>query len=844
MKSQSLIMLLIVPTLLVANTINVPVDFSTIQAGLNAANTGDTVFVSAGTYYENNIEWPLISSIKLIGEDRETTIVDGSNDGNIFIVVPPSGAHEDNILSPSTHISGFTIQNGNANGSSSSWADGPINKGAAIYTRFAYITLNNLNIRNNHSNSSAALYMNGSNRVENEVISFDNLNFENNTCGVSYAAAEITITDEGLVGETSFTLTNSNFINNIALAGECGGLFIYSMYNEVSIRNCSFIGNSSVNEKSALYISNSAINKLTLSNSLFVGNSGGGSQGRTIFAHNLTIINTIIYNNGSDLNEVLNLASYSSNISNYEFLDGICHDCTEMDPMFTDPGSGDYTLLPESPLVDAGTAWVEYDGEVIFDLSPEDYAGFAPDIGPGETSQMFIYDPVLLSVEDVPEDQGGKVFVDFQRSFYDREGLLRSGSYQLEIFESGQWVGVATQMAYNDSIYRVLVNTISDSSSSSNGIYDYRVIASMDEGNFVSDTVAGYSVDNIAPFAPQELSFNFSNGNLNASWVSQNNTDLYYWEIYKDGELFQQTGDHSFTDIYSSFGEIHAYNIRGVDINENIGVLSEPFEISNGILGDVTWGDGINVLDATSLIYMIIHPELEFTDGEIWAADMNNDDAIDITDLPLIVDIIMGGTLSELEYEAGPTHLEIVNNILYLSTVEPVVGIQLKLNASSDIQNISTLSMMAANEHVALYSISDEVLMGNNIPLIQLPDGIGIDELIITNHLGESLQPTLGVDQDDLLPNQFAVHPNYPNPFNPSTTLPIDLKEATHLNVTVFNIKAEKVYTIVDSEMLPGYHRFEWDSNDHLGKPVSSGIYLLRVTTPEEIKVIKATLLR
>jgi len=842
MKLVTSLMLITMTTFVVANTINVPADFSTIQAGLNAANAGDTVFVSAGTYYENDIEWPFIASIKLIGEDKETTIVDGSNNGNIFIILPPNGSHEDNIISPSTLISGFTIQNGNANGSYYSWVTGALGKGAAIYAEYAYITLNNLNIRNNYSNSSAALYMRNNNRVENEVINFDNLNIENNTCGVSYGGAEILLYDAALGGETSFSISNSSFINNVATIGECGGLKILAEWNEVSISHCLFIGNSSSNYSSALNLTCSAPFNI-ISNSLFSGNTGGGLDGRTIWAPSTTIINSIIYNNGYNMNEVNNMTSFSSLISNYVYLDGVCHNCVDLDPLFNDTENGDYTLLPESPCIDAGTAMVQIDGEVIYDLSQEEYIGFAPDIGLEETSQMFIYDPVLLSVEDVPEDQGGKVFVDFQRSFYDREGFLRTTSYQVEVFDTGQWVGVATQNAYNDSIYRVLVNTISDSSSSFDGVYGYRVIASMDEGNFVSDTITGYSLDNTPPFAPEALLFNFSNGSLNASWESLNNPDLYFWEVFKDGVLFQQGSNQIFTDSYI-FGETHTYTIRGIDIHENIGEFSEPFGISYGTLGDVTWDDGINVLDATSLIYMIIHPELEFTVGEIWAADMNNDDAIDITDLPLIVDIIMGGALSELDYETGPTYITIDGNILYLSTVEPVVGIQMRLNSQIDLQNLSNLSMMAEGEHVALYSLTEEALIGNNIPLIYLPAGVAIDELIISNHLGERLETTVGLSQSDILPKQFDVHPNFPNPFNPRTTLRIDLKDATHLNVTVFNIKAEKVYTIVDSDMAPGYHRFEWNSNDHLGNPVSSGIYFLRVTTSENFKVIKATLLR
>ncbi|MBC8455670.1 choice-of-anchor D domain-containing protein, partial [bacterium] len=56
--------------------------FATIQHGLNTAGIYDTVLVAAGTYYEN-ITWPATNGIKLIGEDRETTIIDGNQQASV-----------------------------------------------------------------------------------------------------------------------------------------------------------------------------------------------------------------------------------------------------------------------------------------------------------------------------------------------------------------------------------------------------------------------------------------------------------------------------------------------------------------------------------------------------------------------------------------------------------------------------------------------------------------------------------------------------------------------------------------------------------------------------------------
>jgi nitrous oxidase accessory protein NosD len=78
-------------------TIIVPDEFPTIQAPINNASAGDTIYVRNGTYFEDVI---VNKSVSLIGENRNTTIIDGNKTGNVL-----------QVTADKVNVTGFTIQN-------------------------------------------------------------------------------------------------------------------------------------------------------------------------------------------------------------------------------------------------------------------------------------------------------------------------------------------------------------------------------------------------------------------------------------------------------------------------------------------------------------------------------------------------------------------------------------------------------------------------------------------------------------------------------------------------------------------------------------------------------------
>jgi len=79
-------------------------------------------------------------------------------------------------------------------------------------------------------------------------------------------------------------------------------------------------------------------------------------------------------------------------------------------------------------------------------------------------------------------------------------------------------------------------------------------------------------------------------------------------------------------------------------------------------------------------------------------------------------------------------------------------------------------------------------------------------------------------------PKEFCLHSNYPNPFNPVTTISYDLAEDVYVELTVYNMIGEKVTTLVKGNQPAGYYNVEWDGRNSQGRIVPSGMYFLKIS--------------
>jgi hypothetical protein len=76
-----------------------------------------------------------------------------------------------------------------------------------------------------------------------------------------------------------------------------------------------------------------------------------------------------------------------------------------------------------------------------------------------------------------------------------------------------------------------------------------------------------------------------------------------------------------------------------------------------------------------------------------------------------------------------------------------------------------------------------------------------------------------------------ALHNNYPNPFNPTTTISFSLKEREMVTLSIYNLKGQKIRTLESTELESGQHSIIWNGDDQNGNVVSSGIYFYKLDT-------------
>jgi len=107
-----------------------------------------------------------------------------------------------------------------------------------------------------------------------------------------------------------------------------------------------------------------------------------------------------------------------------------------------------------------------------------------------------------------------------------------------------------------------------------------------------------------------------------------------------------------------------------------------------------------------------------------------------------------------------------------------------------------------------------------------------------------SVETTLLEDRPEQPVEAFELSGNYPNPFNPTTTIALTTNRSQNIKLEVLDIKGNHIQTLFEGVLQTGKHTFQWKGTNGLGSTVSSGIYFYRATTDQLSRTQRMILLR
>jgi arabinogalactan endo-1,4-beta-galactosidase len=268
--------------------------------------------------------------------------------------------------------------------------------------------------------------------------------------------------------------------------------------------------------------------------------------------------------------------------------------------------------------------------------------------------------------------------------------------------------------------------------------------------------------------------------------------------------------------------------------------------------------EGINsALDTQDTLKIISH----VSSGGNWFFNNLIGQGVDIDILSISYYPMWHGTLSDLNQNMDELGNEFQKPVLIVETAYPFT-----LQWNDNTNNILGLETQLLED----YEASEEgqfTFLHDLITLVEENDyGLGIcywaPDWISTNQFGSPWENQALFDFDGELLDAISVFDNssvaikridnfslnniynYPNPFNPITTLEYDLPEDAVVNITIYDMMGRVVNTLVNGSQTAGYKSIQWDATNNLGDPVSAGLYIYTIQVGEFRQTKKMVLLK
>lgn len=797
--------------------------FETIQYAISLCIDGDTVMVLPGIYTElvnylgKNIT---LASKYLYTHDRqdiEGTILDGNQAGTVVTM--------DGGLDSTTVLAGFTIRNGR----SSSVAGG-------VYIHNSSPIITDCIVIHNEGNDGGGIYAFGDDDPDKyyyPVIKNCFVADNSSTWGA---------------GIECWKWINAKIINCVVVrnsVSEYGGGIVLVEGSDALVINCTILNNHATNFGGGI---GNATSHPTVKNSIIWGNTATSNVGPQI--HDRYGATTISHTNMQDWGKNDNIPD-PGDAGNFS-----------VSPLFVDVSNDDYRLSDNSYCIGAGTLLDAPVSDILGNSRP-DPAGSQPDLGAyenplGEHKPIGRFD--FLTAGPV---EGG-VSITTDGAMY----APASGDRVYRFDENGQIIYTLNVNGDIRSATTITADHTVYIASTDNNLYSFNVNGVSNQNwplSLGSEATASVAVDGIS---------NIYIGTQNGIFQAVSAAGQVLWSYNVGGPVYASAVISEGNTLYiaNTNGRILAFDLNTLDpanvqakwyLDTEATITASPALDQYGYIYITTKsGQLIKIADQGSTGSVVwtyptgsvieSSPVISANDYVIFGADDGFIYAIDGNTGQLVWNAATDGPVKSTAalYEIGEA-----NDRLYIGSDDGNLYV-LNLNNGSLVESYDTGSSIRSPLTYAAGTIYFGTMDGRVFAIQDSLPGLSkttnsnntISQWATfqgnNNRTGYQGDLNLGTLPHAQLPENFALHQNFPNPFNPATTLKFDLPRAMPVRLVIFNILGHEIAHLVDDTLEPGYHQAVWSGKTAEGREVPSGIYLARLITPEYTKVIKMLLLK
>lgn len=401
------------------------------------------------------------------------------------------------------------------------------------------------------------------------------------------------------------------------------------------------------------------------------------------------------------------------------------------------------------------------------------------------------------------------------------------------------------------ALYDAATNLIS--STTENGLFTVGGLPSI-ESIFIQPGLDTLSTNETTSYSAFGVTTNNDTVNVDVNWS--------YGDVYGTPGGIGPVSGHS--TVFTASGPGDGYITAAYPTATDTLVATASVIVGN-MKGDVNIDEQVNVPDAILCLQIGVGSLIPSLYQE-WAADFDDNGDVDVDDVIDILIESLNGLLGKANssYAAlsgsGPATIHLgkgLRNNDFISFPLVVenrldacgIGLEINYNESvatlADVSSVKPSSLLAKNLNnkdcakisaINMHGLADEA--GQALWLhFKIENTAGADpDIDLTNirlfdQKGNAIEAltTLVWEESALIPAQYELHQNFPNPFNPETTIQFDLPQAAEVSLAVYNVTGQLINSLVNSKIDAGSHSFKWAGNDNSGNQVTSGVYFYRI---------------